>query len=84
MGTARRRLYLNASGGAITKGGGAETILTVLREYLQHDKSGHIYQQATQFLQKERTDRTMVRYLLELDVPRRRAEARALMGTAAS
>ena len=54
----------------------------ISRNYLQPDEFGPVYQQVGKFLQCKRAGRTMGRYLLECDVLRRKAEARAVIGSA--
>ena len=64
------------------RGGGADGILNIPREYFAPDASVHVSHQVAKFLQCKRTDQTMERCSLELDILRRKAEARVQMGAA--
>ena len=80
MDTIARQVCLNAGGDNFTQGADAENILKVLRSYLQPDALGRMRQRATKSSQNKRADQPTERYLLEYDVLRRKAEARAIAG----
>ena len=58
--------------------GDADTVLGILRNYLQSDAVVHVHRQVVKFLRKERADQPMERYLLEFDILRRQAEKRMM------
>ena len=81
MGTIARQVCLGTSAAApFRRWGDPETILGTLRNYVQPDSPDHFYQQVTKFPLCVRTHQTTERYLLEIDVLRRRAEARVVTG----
>ena len=80
MDTLARQVCLNACGDAFLQREDAEHILRILRKYFQLDSLDHINRQVAKFSRYERTDQTTERYLLELEVLRRRAEARDAIG----
>lgn len=77
-----RQVCLNAGGDTLTQGGGAETILNVLREYFQPDTLGYTFRQVAEFFQYKRTDQAVERYLLEFGILHRRPGERIAMGSA--
>ena len=82
MDTIARQVCLNAGGDTCMRREDAESILKVLRNYFQPHAHDHIYRKGTKFSQQKPADQTTTRYVLEFDVLRRMAEARAMMGGA--
>ena len=64
------------------QGEAAGSISNVPREYTRADALGHFCQQVAESLQNNRTDETMERRMLEVDILRREVVARIMMGGA--
>ena len=80
--TISRQVCFGAGGDTCMEGGGAVTILNTSRNYCHLNSLGHVYQQVARCLQYKCADHPMDRRLLEFDVLRRNAAARAIMGGA--
>ena len=68
MNTIARLVCLNACGGALMQGEDAGSVSNVSREYARADALGHFYRQAAESLQNDRTNETMERRMLEVDI----------------
>ena len=58
------------------------SILNISREYVAPEASDRVYHQVAKFLQRNSTDKTMERNLLEFDILRRTEGARVMMRSA--